>query len=85
MDIFTPLWNRDPSQAPKSYDREVETSVGGKTKTKIATKYIYIWAALQSPQVVSRTRWLPDEGRWEGMTRGQEPLAWLPYEPEYPL
>jgi hypothetical protein len=29
------------------------------------------------------TRWLADQDRWEGMTKGQEPVAWQPW-PDYP-
>ena len=43
----------------------------------------WIIAALPNCERVGKTHWLPEQERWEGMAKGQEPVAWVLW-PEHP-
>ena len=75
-------WNFTP--APRSTFETVTRTLKDKTVEVTTVCDVYVIAALPSCDKVGKTRWLPQEERWEGMTRGQEPVAWQPW-PEYPL
>ena len=81
-DIYSGLWNDDLNAAPKSYYEDVARMVKDAQQTVKRLVSVYIIAAYDGGKV-SRTRWLPDEDRWEGFAKGQQPEKWLPY-PEYP-
>lgn len=68
-------WNHDISQAPKSHQVETVRTIKGEARTVMATQSVYIIAAYGGDKTM-RTRWLPDERRWEGFATGQQPEAW---------
>ena len=78
------MWNFDIGAAPKSHEVLSSRQRGDQTVTVKAIKDIYIIAAYPGPgNRTGKTRWLPDMQRWEGMSKGQEPVAWMPW-PDYP-
>jgi hypothetical protein len=78
------MWNFDISQAPRSFIETVAVPHGENTRQRHVVRFIWIIAAYPGPgRKVGRTTWLPDEERWEGMTKGEYPIAWMPW-PEYP-
>ena len=75
-------WNFTP--APRTTIATEYRTIKGKTFAADVTKDVFVIAALPNCDRVGKTRWLPREDRWEGMAKGQEPVAWQPW-PEYPL
>ncbi|MFC6487330.1 hypothetical protein [Nitratireductor sp. GCM10026969] len=79
-------WNFDISQAPKGKTEYVTTGKTDKDgrpvlkKVHIAPRII----AAGNGDVVTLSRWLPDESRWEMFTKDAPPLAWQPW-PENPF
>ena len=84
-DIYKGLWNTDSGQAPRSHDAFTATVRDGKQYSRKTRVDVWILAAYIGSEgpTVRRIRWLPDDARWECMTKGQAPLAWMPY-PEFP-
>lgn len=70
-------------EAPKgSYE-----TVTRKAKDKEITYERHVPAliiAAGNDLVVTPSRWLPDEGRWNMFTKDVPPIAWYPW-PEHPL
>jgi len=76
-------WNFDISQAPKGHPYQIELNRSGKVVTVDSYHYERIIAA-GSGGVVTLSKWLPDEGRWEMFSKEVPPLAWMPW-PDHPL
>lgn len=75
-------WNFDITQAPKGEVRPVTRAVGKSQITKDEHVPETIIAA-GSDGVVTLSRWLPKEGRWNMFTRDVPPIAWQPW-PKHP-
>ena len=75
-------WNFTP--APRSAKARVTRRVKDRFQTVEVVIDLWVIAALPGCAKVGKTRWLPDEGRWEGMAKGQEPAAWMLW-PDHPL
>lgn len=75
------MWNFDE---PAPHERFVTVEQDGKWVVKKLPMRI-IAAITGGPKgyMVVTTTWLPKDGRWEFMAKGEEPLAWMVY-PEAP-
>lgn len=72
-------WNFDISQAPTG---QMETIATGKTDKQGNPIYREVHVspriiAAGSKGVVTLSKWLPDEGRWEMFSKDAPPLAWM--------
>lgn len=70
-------WNFDLTTAPR-----------GKQEGRSFTAD-WLWLATSAGEVI-RSHWIPergrDGGRWLGLNKGSEPVAWIPFEkPEHPF
>lgn len=80
-------WNFNINEAPKgeikNIDRNIEDKNGDPTYKDVFFPE-YIWAATKCGQV-TKTNWLPKEGRWNCLSRGEYPIAWQAFVvPEFP-
>ena len=75
-------WNFDMSQAPRGHTERVKRKVG-KTKAEVEQHVPAIIIAAGNGGVVTLSRWLPKEGRWNMFTKDVPPLAWQPW-PAHP-
>lgn len=77
-------WNFNMDQAPRGEVREV-TRVVGKHKTiSVTLEHIPVQIiAAGSCGVVTLSRWLPVEERWNMFTKASPPVAWQPW-PKHP-
>lgn len=81
----TPMsWNFNMDEAPRGEEREV-TRVVGKHKTiSVTLEHIPVQIiAAGSCGVVTLSRWLPVEERWNMFTKASPPVAWQPW-PAHP-
>lgn len=76
------MWNFDISQAPKGSMRSVTRTIG---KNEVTTEEHVpaLIIAAGNDEVVTRSKWLPKEGRWSMFTKDAPPLAWMPW-PSHP-
>jgi hypothetical protein len=75
-------WNFNISEAPKGHYEDVTRAVGKNTVTSSQHVPQRIIAA-GNGGVVTTSRWLPDEERWEMFTKAVPPLAWQIW-PDHP-
>lgn len=79
-----PVWNFDLATIPKSHEIFQKRMIRGALTSVRSIQYVWIIAAFPGgKQQVGRTRWLPEESRWEGMTKKEQPVAYIPW-PEFP-
>lgn len=79
-------WNYDMSAAPRGRtEKRVYQHKSQKDKTVERDVFVpeLIIAASKSDRVVTASRWLPNESRWNMFAKGEEPLAWMPW-PTHP-
>ena len=75
-------WNFDMDAAPKGNTVTVTRTV--KDREVTYDKHIpELIIAAGNGGVVTLSRWLPDEGRWNMFTKATPPLAWQPW-PAHP-
>lgn len=75
-------WNFDISQAPRGTVRMVERTIG-KNTVSVEDHTPDLIIAAGNGGVVTISKWMPKEGRWNMFTKAVPPLAWLPW-PEHP-
>ena len=75
-------WNFDISAAPKGKTLVVNRTIGKKKVDVSVHEHVLIIAA-GSDDVVTLSRWLPSEGRWNMFTKAVPPIAWKPW-PAHP-
>ena len=75
-------WNFDIEQAPRGHFEPVTQKIGKNVVTTEKHVPALIIAA-GNDGVVTASRWLPKEGRWNMFTKDAPPLAWQPW-PEHP-
>ena len=75
-------WNFDISQAPKGFLQDVRKTVGKNIVMSVEHVPDLIIAA-GNGGVVTISKWLPKEGRWNMFTKDAPPLAWMPW-PTHP-
>lgn len=69
-------WNHDMTRAPRGKVRLVATGKGKATR-KVPEPVTII--AASACGVVTLTRWLDNERRWNMFTLDAPPIAWMPY------
>ncbi len=77
-------WNFNMDEAPRGSWREVERTIG---KNKVVAKVHEappIIAADSSGTVVTLSRWVEKDGRWNMFTKDAPPVAWKPW-PVHPF
>lgn len=66
--------------APKGATREIKCGKG----TRDAHEPEYVILALGEGRQVLKSRWLPEDGRWEGVSKkNNTAIAWMPW-PDHP-
>lgn len=75
-------WNFDMSQAPRGTTRMVERTFGKVTK-EVEEFVPDLIIASGNGGVVTTSKWMPKEGRWNMFTAAVPPLAWMPW-PAHP-
>jgi len=75
-------WNFDMSQAPRGETRMVTRTIG-KNEVDVAEHIPALIIAAGNDQVVTVSKWLPEQGRWNMFSKGTPPLAWQPW-PAHP-
>ena len=75
-------WNFDIEQAPKGHYEDITKTIGKNVFMTVRHVPIFIIAA-GNGGVVTFSKWLPDEGRWNMFTKAVPPLAWMPW-PSHP-
>lgn len=75
-------WNFDMSQAPKGYWRTVTRTIG-KNVVEVEEYVSVSIIAAGNDGVVTLSRWLPKEGRWNMFSESTPPFAWQPW-PNHP-
>ncbi|WP_370677565.1 hypothetical protein [Pleomorphomonas sp. PLEO] len=68
---------------PAPHERFVTIEQGGTSVVKLQPMRIIAAIIGVKTGIVVTSTWLPKDGRWEFMIKGEEPLAWMPY-PEFP-
>ena len=81
----TPMsWNFNMDEAPRGEEREVRRTVGNRKEESVWTEHIPVQIiAAGSCGVVTLSRWLPVEERWNMFTKASPPVAWQPW-PTHP-
>ena len=75
-------WNFNMDEAPRGSYRDVVKTVGKNTKMTVVHVPDLIIAA-GNGGVVTLSRWLPDQSRWNMFTKDAPPFAWMPW-PTHP-
>lgn len=79
-------WRLDVENIPKGEFVETKAVVRGKETVRSVFRSVRVIVAING--FVTTSAWLPPQkdrpnGRWEMLSTGQQPEAWMPY-PEYP-
>ena len=75
-------WNYNMDEAPRGSTQVVTRKIGKNEVTLEEYVYDYIIAA-GNEKVVTLSRWLPKENRWNMFTEKVPPMAWKPW-PKHP-
>lgn len=75
-------WNFDMDEAPRGTSRTVSRTLG-KNQIEVEEFTPYFILAAGNGGVVTFSRWLPNEGRWNMFSKAVPPLAWMPW-PSHP-
>lgn len=75
-------WNFDISTAPRGNVRKVKRIIG-KNEVEVDVHEPIIIIAAGSGGVVTVSRWLPKEERWNMFTKAVPPIAWMEF-PQHP-
>ncbi len=75
-------WNFNMNEAPKGTTRTVTRTIG---KNEVTTEEHVpaLIIAAGSDGVVTLSKWLPKERRWNMFTEATPPIAWMPW-PSHP-
>lgn len=76
------VWNYDMDAAPRG-EFVKETRRIGKNDVEVAVHRPVQIIAAGNDNVVTLSRWLPGEGRWNMFSAKTPPIAWMPW-PEHP-
>lgn len=77
-------WNFNMDEAPRGAEREVRRMVGNPPVERVWTEHVPVQIiAAGSCGVVTLSRWLPLEERWNMFTKTTPPVAWQPW-PTHP-
>lgn len=76
-------WNFNIDEAPRGSFREVTRTIGKNEVTTTEHVPTHIIAA-GSGDVVTLSKWIHKEGRWNMFTKDCPPMAWKPW-PRHPL
>lgn len=76
-------WNFNMSEAPKGHTEKRSFSVRDREVTKDVHVPELIIAADPDSDVVTVSRWIPKEDRWNMFSKNRPPLAWKPF-PKHP-
>jgi hypothetical protein len=68
-------WNQNMAAAPKSKSipRTIQTTQGERTYNELQHEYVILNTKCAK---ALRSYWIPDEQRWAGLSKGEEPIAW---------
>jgi len=72
------IWNFDMDAAPRGTTRMV-TRIIGKTEVERQDHVSALIIAAGNDQVVTVSKWLPEQGRWNMFSKDTPPLAWQPW------
>ena len=76
-------WNFDISTAPRETPTKRHgTTNTGKAITYDASEYTPLILATKCGKV-TRSYWIEKEQRWAGLSKGEKPVAWMPW-PDHP-
>ena len=75
-------WNFDMAAAPRGETRMVTRTIG-KNEVEVAEHVPALIIAAGSNLVVTVSKWLPDQGRWNMFSKDAPPMAWQPW-PAHP-
>lgn len=76
-------WNFNMDEAPKGRVQMVERLIG-KNMAQIEEHVPDLIIAAGNGGVVTLSKWLPKEGRWNMFSKSTPPMAWMPW-PAHPL
>jgi hypothetical protein len=77
-------WNFNMDQAPRGEEREVSRTVGKHRIVSVKLEHVPApIIAAGACGVVTVSRWLPEEERWNMFTKASPPVAWMPW-PTHP-
>lgn len=77
------IWNFDMAAAPRGEHRTVKRIIGKNEVEVLEHIPVTIIAASATGGVVTPSRWLPDQGRWNMFTVASPPIAWQEW-PKHP-
>lgn len=74
-------WSTDISKAPHGYyDVQTRRVNAEKTADHHVFRAEYVWLASKCGKV-TLSSYIPDQKRWEFFKRGEQPIAWHPFDP----
>lgn len=76
------MWNFNMADAPRGEFRQVTRKIG-KNEVTIGEHVPVLIIAAGNGGVVTLSRWLEKEQRWEMFIKEVPPLAWMPW-PDHP-
>jgi hypothetical protein len=76
-------WNFNMGEAPRGRFETVTRKTPKGTETQVQRHFPDLILAAGNNRVVTASRWLPDEGRWNMFTKECPPIAWMPW-PTHP-
>ncbi len=76
------MWNYNIEQAPKGWAATAIISVDGKPRKRDVFNHEKVITASECGKVIV-SKWLPDQQRWEGYKKDEQPIAWQDY-PRHP-
>ena len=71
-------WNFDMDEAPRGETRIVKRVIG-KNEVEVAEHVPALIIAAGNDLVVTVSKWLPDQGRWNMFSKNTPPRAWQPW------
>ena len=75
-------WNFDMNAAPRGKLKTVRRRIGER-EVDVTEHVPDLIIAAGNCGVVTLSKWLPDQGRWNMFTKSTPPIAWHPW-PEHP-
>lgn len=73
-------WNTEINDAPKGAETERKNPRGEGTYTEFVPEHIIVATKCGK---VTRSYWIPKEGRWCMLAKNEQPVAWMPW-PSHP-
>jgi hypothetical protein len=75
-------WNFDMASAPRGETRMVKR-IANKKEIEVEMHFPVTIIAAGNEGVVTLSKWMPKEGRWNMFTKAVPPIAWQPW-PDHP-